>query len=133
MAGKSTLLLDTANIDRNLKAPVHRQLYDFLRTHIVKGRLSAGLRLPSTRALANALGVGRNSVIAAYEQLLTEGYLEARSGLAHGLPKSCSTHPRCQPLAWISRLHEFRAVDTLSQANHDSDDCHTRSTFIRVS
>ena len=59
---------------------MHRQLYELLRSYIVKGKLSPGSRLPATRTLAEALKVGRNTVIVAYEQLLIEGYLEARSG-----------------------------------------------------
>src|SRR4029079_17019449 len=43
-------------------------------------RLPAGCTLPPTRALAKQLGVGRNTVIAAYEQLLEEGYLLSRVG-----------------------------------------------------
>jgi GntR family transcriptional regulator/MocR family aminotransferase len=80
MAAKSAVLFDAAVLDRSLKTPVHRQLYEFLRAHIAKGHLSAGIRLPATRAVAESLGIGRNTVIAAYDQLLTEGYLETRPG-----------------------------------------------------
>lgn len=51
-----------------------------LRTAIVSGRLAPGLRLPATRALAAQFGVGRQTVVAVYEWLLAEGYLEARTG-----------------------------------------------------
>ena len=44
------------------------------------GRLAAGERLPSTRALAAALGVSRTVVTAAYTQLFAEGWLEGRHG-----------------------------------------------------
>jgi GntR family transcriptional regulator/MocR family aminotransferase len=44
------------------------------------GRLAKGARLPGSRALASTLAVHRNTVIAAYRELLAEGYLEARSG-----------------------------------------------------
>lgn len=45
-----------------------------------RGSLSPGLRLPGTRPLAEALGVHRNTVVAAYEQLVAEGWAEARQG-----------------------------------------------------
>jgi len=61
---------------RDLLRSLHRQL----RAAIVDGRLQAGVRLPPTRALAKALGVSRNTAIAAYDLLLSEGYVEARSG-----------------------------------------------------
>lgn len=60
--------------------PVNRQLYDALRSLILSGRLRAGSTLPATRSLAQQLKLGRNTVSAAYERLLTEGYVEAKPG-----------------------------------------------------
>jgi len=57
-----------------------RSLHRHLRTAIVEGRLRAGLRMPSTRVLAQSLGVSRNTAVAAYDLLLSEGYLQARRG-----------------------------------------------------
>ena len=51
-----------------------------LRDAIRAGRLAPGSRLPSTRALAHDLGCARGTVTAAYDQLVAEGYLEARAG-----------------------------------------------------
>ena len=51
-----------------------------LRAAIQDGRLAAGARLPSTRALAAELDLARNTVSAAYDQLTAEGYLLARPG-----------------------------------------------------
>jgi GntR family transcriptional regulator/MocR family aminotransferase len=67
-------------LDRGAGAPLHRQLYDALREAILDGRLRPGARLPSTRALAVDLAVARNTVLAAFEQLLAEGYLVGRVG-----------------------------------------------------
>ncbi|WP_266170418.1 PLP-dependent aminotransferase family protein [Dyella subtropica] len=55
-------------------------LHAQLRAAILDGRLKAGLRLPATRELALALKVSRNTVVAAYDLLLSEGYLVARRG-----------------------------------------------------
>src|SRR5215470_5110975 len=57
-----------------------RSLHQQLRAAILEGRLQPGLRLPPTRSLAAAHGVSRNTVMAAYELLLSEGYLAARQG-----------------------------------------------------
>src|SRR5471032_72069 len=57
-----------------------RALHGQLRTAILDGRLQPGLRLPATRGLATALGVSRNTVVAAYDLLLSEGYAVARRG-----------------------------------------------------
>jgi GntR family transcriptional regulator / MocR family aminotransferase len=62
--------------------PLHAQLELQLRDGVRSGRLAAGERLPSTRALAAELGVSRGVVVEAYGQLAAEGYLEVRPGSA---------------------------------------------------
>jgi GntR family transcriptional regulator/MocR family aminotransferase len=66
-------------IDRN-RGGIGRQLAEALRNAISRGELVAGERLPSTRALAESLGVSRGTVTEAYEQLMAEGCLEAQPG-----------------------------------------------------
>jgi GntR family transcriptional regulator/MocR family aminotransferase len=56
------------------------QVEDELRSAIRSGRLRAGTRLPASRALASDLGITRGVVVAAYDQLIAEGYLAARAG-----------------------------------------------------
>ena len=51
-----------------------------LRRAIVDGRLASGTRLPSSHAVAAELGCARATVVAAYEQLVAEGYLFATAG-----------------------------------------------------
>jgi GntR family transcriptional regulator/MocR family aminotransferase len=51
-----------------------------LRDAVRDGRLPPGTRLPSTRSLATTLGVARGTVSAAYDPLVAEGYLSARTG-----------------------------------------------------
>ena len=60
--------------------PLYRQLYDGLRMAILNGQLKSGTRLQSTRELAAELGISRNTVLTAFEQLLAEGYLEGKTG-----------------------------------------------------
>ena len=67
-------------MDPAVPEPLHRQLYRELRAAILEQRLKPGAKLPSTRALASTLGMARNTVHGAYDQLLAEGYLEARHG-----------------------------------------------------
>ncbi len=57
--------------------PRQQLLYQRLRAAIVDGRLAPGLRLPASRALAEELGIARNTVLFAYEQLAAEGCLVA--------------------------------------------------------
>jgi GntR family transcriptional regulator / MocR family aminotransferase len=60
--------------------PLRNQIQDQLRDAIREGRLGAGERLPSTRRLAELLGVSRGTVVDVYEQLLAEGYVESAVG-----------------------------------------------------
>ena len=77
-------------VDHASGVPLHRQIYDGCRRAILEGLLRPGQRVPSTRALAVELGVSRQPVLTAYDQLLHEGYLEGRTGsgtfVGAGLP-----------------------------------------------
>ena len=66
--------------DRHHPVPLTSQIAEQLREALTDGRLAAGERLPSTRALAAALGVSRTVVTVAYTQLFAEGWLEGRHG-----------------------------------------------------
>jgi len=67
-------------LDPRSPVPLHRQLYEGIREAIVSGRVPAGGRVPSTRGLAKYLGVSRTTVMVAFEQLVTEGYLVGTVG-----------------------------------------------------
>ncbi|MBL6080940.1 PLP-dependent aminotransferase family protein [Belnapia sp. T18] len=88
-------------IDRAASAPVLRQVYLGLRRAILSGAIPAGGRLPPTRALAARLGIARNSVVAAYEQLLAEGFIEGRVGagsfVSRDLPEPLDLPPPAMP------------------------------------
>src|SRR5882672_12928964 len=60
--------------------PLYRWLYEQLRTAILDGRLLPGARLPATRDLAEAYGLSRTTIVTAFEQLRSEGYVEGRTG-----------------------------------------------------
>jgi GntR family transcriptional regulator/MocR family aminotransferase len=70
----------TIALDNHSTLPLHRQLYEELRRLILSGKLQPGGRLPSTRGLAKSLGISRATVTQSYEQLLSEGYLQAVTG-----------------------------------------------------
>lgn len=77
---KSALPLTALPLDAASAVPMHRQLCDRLREAILRGQLTAGTRLPGTRTLAAELGISRNTVLNAFEQLLAEGYVEGKEG-----------------------------------------------------
>ena len=82
-------------IKRDNGMPVFRQVYLQIRLAILSRRLGAGTKLPSTRALASELAVARTSVVAAYEQLLAEGYVSGKTGsgtyISSELPDATAT------------------------------------------
>lgn len=63
-----------------LHGPQSARVHQGLRDAILAGRVAPGSRLPASRALAAQLGMRRNTVVGAYEQLLSDGLVEARVG-----------------------------------------------------
>lgn len=72
--------LDALAIDRSSPESLQRQLYRAVAQLIGSRVLPAGAELPSTRSLSADLGLGRNTIVAVYDQLATEGYLLNRPG-----------------------------------------------------
>jgi GntR family transcriptional regulator/MocR family aminotransferase len=60
--------------------PLYRWFCDELRSAILEGRLKPGARLPATRDLAQQYRLSRSTVVAAFEQLKSEGYVEGKIG-----------------------------------------------------
>jgi 2-aminoadipate transaminase len=68
------------SIDRGDNTPIYRQITRQIRDMILSGKLPAGFRLPPERRLANALNVTRTTVVTAYDELKSEGLIDARVG-----------------------------------------------------
>ena len=64
-------------IDKDSKAPIYQQIYEFIKKEIEKEQLKPGDKLPSSRALSRYLSVSRSTIDLAYDQLASEGYIEA--------------------------------------------------------
>jgi DNA-binding transcriptional MocR family regulator len=73
------------------KGPLHARLSLGIRNAISHGLLVHGSRLPSERALADALQVSRNTVVAAYNALRDDGWLESQTGNGTWIRKNLST------------------------------------------
>lgn len=63
--------------DNQSDSPLYEQIYQYIKNEIRQGKLEAGSRLPSTRILARNLRLSRSTTQMAYDQLLSEGYIEA--------------------------------------------------------
>ena len=59
------------------RVPLYRQIYDYIKKEIQEEKMKAGEKLPSSRLLAKNLCISRSTVDMAYDQLLSEGYIES--------------------------------------------------------
>jgi len=84
-------------LDRGGELPLHQQLERTLRDAVRAGRLQAGTPLPSSRRLADELGVSRGVVTSAYDQLAAEGYLETRQGAPVRVARGVRAQPPRPP------------------------------------
>jgi GntR family transcriptional regulator/MocR family aminotransferase len=127
----SALPLSALPLDPDSAIPLHRQLCDRLREAILTGQLAGGMRLPGTRTLATELGVSRNTVLNAFEQLFAEGYVEGKVGagtyVACALPDNLlhvsNDGPRREPPASSARSLSQRGqliagLDICSQGSY---------------
>jgi len=94
---------------RQAGGPLYRRVYLALKAKIRAGGLGPATRVPSTRALARDLGVSRNTVMLAYEQLAAEGYLVSRhrgatsvAGVAPPRPAPAPARPATERPASVS-------------------------------
>ncbi|MBI4988757.1 MAG: PLP-dependent aminotransferase family protein [Rhodocyclales bacterium] len=99
-------------LDPKSRQSLQAQLYEQVRKLILGGRLKPGTHLPASRALADQLGVSRNTVLLAYDRLAAEGYLQTREAIgtyvSFELPEDCLTAKRL-PLAAGAGAQDFSA------------------------
>ncbi|MEO8612548.1 MAG: PLP-dependent aminotransferase family protein [Chloroflexota bacterium] len=106
---------DHAPLKTDSSTPIYQQLYDYVRAAILSGQLQMGTQLPSTRTLADELGVSRNTILSAYDQLFAEGYLESVGGkgtfVTHTLPESLlrAQKPKKGDSQEAKRVHQLSA------------------------
>lgn len=93
MIVESRLPFDPSGIVLDRRQGLSRQLYQQLRARILDGRIGRGTRLPASRDLATVLGISRNSVVHAYDQLTAEGFIHSKVGAGTfvALPEKLST------------------------------------------
>lgn len=68
----------TISLDPQSVTPLYEQIYQYVKEDIQSGRLACRVKLPSSRSLARYLEISRSTVELAYEQLLSEGYIETK-------------------------------------------------------
>lgn len=65
-------------LSHDVKTPLYLQIYEYIRKEITDGKIPCGEKLPSTRFLSAHLQISRSTVELAYEQLMSEGYIESK-------------------------------------------------------
>jgi len=94
VTGQGAVLDLPIALDRAADESLQWQLIAQLRAAIFNGSLSPGTRLPATRALAQSLGISRNVVVAAYDELFAEGYIAGRHGSGTYVEATLPAQPR---------------------------------------
>jgi len=94
VTGQGAVLDLPIALDRAADDSLQWQLIAQLRAAIFNGSLSPGTRLPATRALAQSLGISRNVVVAAYDELFAEGYIAGRHGSGTYVEATLPAQPR---------------------------------------
>ncbi|HZZ24949.1 MAG TPA: PLP-dependent aminotransferase family protein [Roseiarcus sp.] len=110
-------LNDVILLDRDRRLTLVGQLHGRLREMILNRTLKPGTEMPSTRSLAADLSIGRNTVIAAYDQLVAEGCLFSRPNatpVVVDLPAGPTARQSSEPAAILSKL-SARGLEMLEQ------------------
>jgi len=84
-------------LEKNGSISLGRQLYDIIRQLILTGDLRAGTKLPASRVLSREIGLSRNTVLSAYEQLHSEGFVVSATGSGTFVSDTVPCLPSRQP------------------------------------
>lgn len=94
-------------LDRISRISLHCQIYDQIAAAIRNSTIPNNSRLPSTRFLAQLLGISRNTVATAYDELVADGLLVGKRG--SGMRTSWGTQVPAFDLAGVLRSAHYPA------------------------
>ena len=101
--------------------PLYIQIRDYIKQMILKGLLSQGQKLPSTRELCNTIGVSRNTIILAYEYLEDEGFVQIIKGRGTFVSDITIDYQDEWNMDWTSRLTPYaHLANQLDIVKHES-------------
>lgn len=103
MSRRPDIFVPSILLDRTDNTPLHRQIHRQIAEAIRNGAIRHDARLPSTRFMAKLLRVSRNTVFAAYEELVSDD-------LIRGEPGSCMRVNRPAASAWFSLRQVIQAA-----------------------
>lgn len=101
--------------------PIYIQIRDYIKQMILRGLLSQGQKLPSTRELSKTLGVSRNTIILAYEYLEDEGFIEILKGKGTFVSDINIDYQNVWNMDWNKRLNPYASLaNELDIVKHES-------------
>lgn len=102
-------------------APIYLQIEQYIKKNIEEGMLAADGKLPSTRELADLLGVSRNSVVTAYSNLEAEGVIYSLRGRGTFItPQKASTNRHWQ-VKWQEKINSYgKLANELDTIKHEA-------------
>jgi GntR family transcriptional regulator / MocR family aminotransferase len=103
-------------LDRRSSTPLHQQIGRQIAC-AVRGGVRAGSRLPSSRVMARLLGVSRNTVMAAYDELVADGMISGRRGMGMLIAAGGSRHADASAVP-VRGLNTFDPQRVLRQAQY---------------
>lgn len=96
------------------EGPLYRQLTRALKAAVLDGRLASGTQLPATRTLAAEMGLSRNTVRVAYDQLASEGFFKGRTGAGSFVTATPVAPTRKKPVGVVGPQSQFiRRIRTI--------------------
>ena len=107
--------------------PLFRQVYLGLREAILTGAFDSGQKLPSTRDLAEQLGISRTVALLAYDQLLAEGFVIGRSGSGTYVHSGVSMRSTASAESAAFRLSRFGSLASAASVRVSFPERHKRS------
>ncbi len=104
-------LFASFDLDRSAASPLFRQLYAAVKEAVLRGALSPGMQLPPTRELCRLMGVSRQTVLNAWDQLMAEGYLSGTVGKGTFIGSQLPVGARASPPRGLMRPLSARGED----------------------
>jgi len=89
------------------EGPLYRQLTRALKAAVLDGRLPSGTQLPATRTLAAEMGLSRNTVRVAYDQLAAEGFFQGRTGAGSFVTMTPVAPARKKPVGIVGPQSQY--------------------------
>jgi GntR family transcriptional regulator/MocR family aminotransferase len=124
MEKATDLIFPNIDLDRNSRVPIRLQLAEKIKLEIADFRLMAGQLLPSTRQLANIVGISRPTAVRVYEDLIAQGYIETVEGTGTYVRKRLSTettlaHRQEIEIEFTASASHSLQTDALKLTAHD--------------